>query len=137
MSRFPSNDTPTPSRSRDTPAWTRQQASGLTRTDETVTPIFYPPTEKIDPDLYIWDTWLLRNRDGSIAEVDGWRVFFSLTASAELLPGKRHDVATIRYFYSRDGKEWTSGGTVFDEQNVFGSRHWAGSALLDDDGQVY
>jgi len=131
-----SNDAPASLRSHETPAWTREQAAGLGRTDETVAPIFYPPTEKVDSDLHIWDTWLLRDRDGAIAEIDGWRVFFSLTASSDLLPGKRHDVATIRYFYSRDGKTWHTGGRVFDEANVFGSRHWAGSALLDD-GRVY
>ena len=121
---------------RDTPAWTRAQAMGLRRTDETVAPIFYPPAERIDPDLHIWDTWLLRDRNGEIAEIDGWRVFFSLTASAELLPGKRHDAATIRYFYSRDGRTWYTGDLVFEEANVFGSRRWAGSALYDD-GRVY
>lgn len=135
MNRSTSDDA-IPPRSRDTPAWTREQAAELRRTDDAVAPIFYPPAEKIDPDLHIWDTWLLRDRDGSIAEIDGWRVFFSLAASSDLLPGKRHDVATIRYFYSRDGKAWHIGGTVFDEANVFGSRHWAGSALYDD-GQVY
>ncbi|PSP65288.1 glycoside hydrolase family 68 protein [Halobacteriales archaeon QH_8_64_26] len=121
----------------DRPAWTRAQAAELRRTDETVSPVFYPPSERIDPDLHVWDSWLLRGRDGSIAEIDGWRVFFSLTAAAELLPGKRHDVATIRYFYSRDGRNWRTGGRVFEEANVFGSRHWAGSALYDEDGQVY
>jgi levansucrase len=128
-------DGPPPERE-EPPTWTRAQAAGLQRTDDVIAPVFYPPSERIDPDLHIWDTWLLRNREGEIAEIDGWRVFFSLTASADLLPGKRHDVAMIRYFYSRDGRNWRTGGEVFDEANVFGSRRWAGSALYDD-GQVY
>jgi len=122
--------------SRGTPCWTREQAAGIKRSDATVAPIVYAPEQETDDDVHIWDTWLLRNRDGSIAEIDGYRVIFSLSASEELLPGKRHDVATIRYFYSEDGKAWTCGGTVFDG-DAFGSRQWAGSALYDDDGTVY
>ncbi|MEF8869011.1 MAG: glycoside hydrolase family 68 protein, partial [Haloarculaceae archaeon] len=85
--------------------------------------------------VHIWDTWLLRDRDGTVAEVDGWRVFFSLTAPSDLLPGKRHDVATVRYFYSRDGRRWHPGGRVFSG-GALGSRQWAGSALYDD-GELY
>jgi len=118
-----------------TPRWTREQAATIERSDETVGPIVYPPEEETDDEVHIWDTWLLRNRDGSIAEIDGYRVIFSLSAPKELLPGKRHDVATIRYFYSADGKTWTCGGTAFDD-DAFGSRQWAGSALYDD-GTVY
>ncbi len=118
---------------RSIPQWRRSAAMQIERTDETVAPIVYPPTAEIGSDLHCWDTWLLRNRDGSIAEIDGYRVIFSLTAPAALLPGKRHDVATIRYFYSPDGRNWTCGGPVFADGAAFGSRQWAGSALYDDD----
>ncbi|MCH7659184.1 MAG: glycoside hydrolase family 68 protein [Euryarchaeota archaeon] len=123
-------------RKRATPRWTREQASKIERTSETVAPIIYPPTEDAAPDINGWDTWFLRTRDGSIASIDGWRVIFSLTAPADLLPGKRHDVAEIRYFYSRDGKNWHDGGPIFEDE-ALGSRQWAGSALLDEDGQIY
>jgi Levansucrase/Invertase. len=96
-----------------------------------------PP--EVDPagDVHVWDTWLLRDRHGEPATVDGQRVLFSLTAPGDLLPGKRHDVAEIRYFYSADGREWHDGGTVFDG-GALGQRQWAGSALLlDDDLYVY
>jgi levansucrase len=116
-----------------TSTWTRERASDIERTAEVTTPIIYPPNRPVDPDLYVWDTWPLRERDGSFAEVDGWRVVFALTASAEMLPGKRHDAATIRYFYSRDGREWTTGGPVFDTERSLGSRQWAGSAMYDRD----
>ncbi len=116
--------------------WSRQQAMGLERTDETTMPVVYPPESDQAPDIHIWDTWFLRRRDGSIAEIDGWRVIFSLSAPADLLPGKRHDVATIRYFFSRDGKRWHLGGRAFADGAAFGSRQWAGSALYDDDGTV-
>jgi len=124
-------------------AWTRAATDGLSRSDNTVSPIIYPPEESIDPDLHLWDTWFLRTRDGSIAEIDGYRVILALTSSSDLLPGKRHDVATIRYFYSSDGRNWETGGEIFADasgsiegEQPFGSRQWAGSALYDN-GTVY
>ncbi|WP_435359584.1 glycoside hydrolase family 68 protein [Haloarchaeobius sp. DFWS5] len=122
---------------RETPAWTRESAAGIARSEETVTPIIYPPTTETDPDYHVWDTWLLRNRDGSVATPGGYRVIFCLSAPAHLLPGKRHDVATIRYFYSRDGETWHRGGVAIEPDEAHGSRQWAGSALLDDDGTLY
>ncbi|NHN46911.1 glycoside hydrolase family 68 protein [Halostella sp. JP-L12] len=121
-----------------TAAWTRGQAREVARSDDVVAPVVYPPeTDPLSDDVHVWDTWILRDRDGSIATVDGYRVILSLTAPADVLPGKRHDLATIRYFYSRDGKQWRDGGPVFDADAAFGQRQWAGSALLDDDGAVY
>jgi levansucrase len=118
------------------PAWTRDHAAGLDRGDSTVAPIIYPPENGLDDDLHVWDTWLLRDRDGTPTEVGGCRVIFALTATSELLPGKRHDVATLRYFYSADGRDWETGGRVFSAGGELGSRQWAGSALHDD-GDVY
>ncbi|WP_224333693.1 glycoside hydrolase family 68 protein [Haloprofundus halobius] len=120
------------------PAWTREHAAAIERTDDTVAPIIYPPEAPVDSDLHIWDTWFLRERDGSIADIDGYRIVFALSSSSELLPGKRHDVATIRYFYSRDGENWKTGGSIFDvdEKGPLGSRQWAGSALYDQ-GTIY
>ncbi|MFC5367098.1 glycoside hydrolase family 68 protein [Salinirubrum litoreum] len=120
----------------ETPRWTREQAGLIERTDETTAPIVYPPAENLDPDHHIWDTWLVRERDGSIADVDGYRVVVALTADSDLLPGKRHDTATLRFYYSRDGRDWHLGGRVFPESTALGSRQWAGSALYDD-GDLY
>ncbi|WP_435183089.1 glycoside hydrolase family 68 protein [Halobellus sp. EA9] len=115
--------------------WTRTQAARIERTADNVAPVIDPPAEDPAADLHIWDTWLLRDRHGEIAEIDGWRVLFSLTAAEELLPGKRHDVAEIRFFYSRDGTDWRGGDRVF-EADALGQRQWAGSALYDD-GDLY
>jgi len=116
--------------------WSGEQAAGLRRTPENVAPVAGP--QSVDPaaDVHVWDTWLLRDRHGTVATIGegGWRVLFSLTAPADLLPGKRHDVATIRYFYSRNGRDWEIGGRVFDD--ALGQRQWAGSALYDD-GEIY
>jgi levansucrase len=121
---------------RGTSSWTREQAERIERNADNVAPIIYPPETDPFPELHIWDTWFLRTRDGSLADLNGWRVAVSLTAPADLLPGKRHDVATLRYFYSSDGQTWHRGGRVFEESEAFGSRQWAGSALYDD-GDLY
>lgn len=117
------------------PRWTAEQAADIRRTAGTVAPVIEPPSVDPASDVHVWDTWLLRDEHGAVATVDGFRVLFSLTAPVELLPGKRHDVARIRYFYSRDGREWHSGGVVFDGE-ALGQRQWAGSALYRD-GDLY
>lgn len=115
--------------------WTREQAASIERRRGNVAPTAGPPTVDPFPELHIWDTWLLRDRHGEIADVDGYRLALSLTAPADLLPGKRHDVAEIRCFYSGDGETWRDAGPVFDG-GALGQRQWAGSALYDD-GDVY
>jgi levansucrase len=120
----------------ETPRWTREQAAGIERTDDTTAPIVYPPAEPLDPEHHVWDTWLVRERDGSLADVGGYRVIVALTADSDLLPGKRHDTAALRFYYARDGREWHLGGRVFPDSTALGSRQWAGSALYDD-GDLY
>ncbi|MFW6317748.1 MAG: glycoside hydrolase family 68 protein, partial [Halorubrum sp.] len=115
--------------------WTRDQAASIERRHGNVAPSAGPPGVDPFPDLHVWDTWLLRDRHGEIADVDGYRLAFSLTAPADLLPGKRHDVAEIRCFYSGDGETWRDAGPVFDG-GALGQRQWAGSALYDD-GDLY
>ena len=100
--------------------WRREHVAGIERTVDTVASPTSPPADdstSADPasDVYVWDTWLLRGRNGEIATIDGWQVAFSLTATRELLPGERHDVAEIRCFYSADGRTWHDGGPVFGD----------------------
>ncbi len=120
-----------PVRSDGRSTWTREAAERLERTDRTVSPVIYPPETDAFDGLHVWDTWPLRNRDGSLAEIDGRRVILALTTADDLLPGKRHDVATIHYFHSTDGRSWTHGGPLFDG-DALGSRQWAGSAMYED-----
>ncbi len=115
--------------------WSRTQAADIERRADNVAPVIDPPETDPAEDVHVWDTWLLRTRRGAVASVDGYRVALSLSAPASLLPGKRHDTAEIRYFYSPDGREWHDGGPVFDG-GALGQRQWAGSALYDD-GDVY
>lgn len=120
-------------RNQDTTSnWTREHVSKIEMNkDNTAPKLNGDELEKITPDLHVWDTWPLRNRDGSIATINGYKIIFSLTAPSDLLPGKRHDVAEIRYFYSKDGKDWKLGGKVFNEGEALGTRQWAGSSMYD------
>lgn len=119
-------------------AWTRAQSEQIRITSTNVTNVINAPFPRISPDLNIWDMWPLMTKDGSVAELPGgWRVLFALSAPRSVLPGKRHDIARIAYFYSRNGYDWIQGGLLFEEGTAFGSRQWAGSAMLDDDGRIY
>ncbi|MBX0359531.1 glycoside hydrolase family 68 protein [Halobacillus sp. Nhm2S1] len=121
----------------DTSVWSWEDASKIERTEDNTAPqITEDEINDIAPDLYVWDTWPLRDRDGSVAKVNGYKVIFSLTAEKEgITPSERHGMAKIRYFYSKDGKDWKLGGLVYDPDKALGSRQWAGSAMLDD-GEV-
>ncbi|RPJ93987.1 glycoside hydrolase family 68 protein [Rummeliibacillus sp. TYF005] len=117
--------------------WTREQAERIRITRENSAPVISPPIPRISEDLWVWDMWPLQEKDGSIAVLPGgWRVLFTLSAPRSVLPNNRHDVARIAYFYSRDGLNWIQGGLVFEEGTAFGSRQWAGSAMIDN-GKIH
>jgi levansucrase len=111
--------------------WTRAEANKIELTDDTTAPVIGENSDSISDEYWIWDSWPLRNRDGSIVKINGWQIIFSLTASNDLVPGARHNEATIRYFYSRNGHDWQEGGKAFD--NPLGHHQWAGSAMYDQD----
>ncbi|WP_199616132.1 glycoside hydrolase family 68 protein [Paenibacillus alkalitolerans] len=114
--------------------WTREQVSKIELDESNTLPYTdIKKLEKMTPDYHIWDTWPLTDRDGSIASIKGWKVIFALSAPSDVLPGKVHDIATIRYFYSKNGKDWTFGGELFPAGTALGSRQWAGSAMTDGD----
>ena len=117
--------------------WTRAQAEEIRITQANSAPVIRPPIPRISEDLWIWDMWPLQEKDGSIAVLPGgWRVLFTLSAPRSVLPNNRHDVARIAYFYSRDGLNWIQGGLLFAEGTAFGSRQWAGSAMIDN-GRIH
>lgn len=114
--------------------WTREDVSKIElNQDNTLPNIDISKLDKLAPGYHMWDTWPLMDRDGNIASIKGWKVIFALSAPNDVLPGKVHDIATIRYFYSKNGKDWTLGGELFPKGTAFGQRQWAGSAMLDGD----
>ncbi len=119
----------------ETSVWSRQDAQNYDLSKNNTAPNI-DDVDEVAPDYWVWDTWPLRNRDGSIAQVNGYQVVFALTASKDYTWSGRHDHAAIRYFYSKNGKDWKMGGLAYDQDEALGSRQWAGSAMLDDDGKV-
>ncbi|KHE71100.1 levansucrase [Halobacillus sp. BBL2006] len=117
--------------------WTREDVTKIEQNvDNTAPQISKEDLEQIAPEYHVWDTWPLRNKNGSIATVNGYKIIMSLTAPSDVMPGKRHDIAEIRYFYSKNGKDWKLGGEVFEDGQALGSRQWAGSAMIDD-GRIH
>ncbi len=85
------------------------------------------------PELDLWDNWQLAHEDGRIAVVDGRQYWFFLSSPRFPDPGKRHDAARIRLAsLGTDG--WRDHGDCLPEGLSPGTREWAGSAVLHDDG---
>jgi levansucrase len=116
-----------------TAVWTRAQALKVAP-DPTNTKPRIPQNFPIMSDqVWVWDTWPLTNLNMRPITYQGWNVIFSLVAPRNVPFGDRHWYARIGYFYARDGKSWTYGGNVFPGDVRFGSREWAGSAVLNGD----
>jgi levansucrase len=116
-----------------TAVWSRAQALKV-MSDPTNTKPRIPDTFPIMSDkVWVWDTWPLTNLNTRPITYNGWNVIFSLTAPRTVPFGDRHWYARIGFFYARDGMSWKYGGDVFPAGRSFGSREWAGSAVLSGD----
>jgi levansucrase len=123
--------------SEKTSVWTWEDATKIQLNDTNVAPKieeFVNLAE--DANVWVWDSWVLRNRDTSLAQVNGYYALFSLIAPRSLAPEERHSNARIGYWYSQDGRNWTFAGRVFPEEDSLGSRQWSGGALYDK-GNLY
>ncbi|MGM0874699.1 MAG: glycoside hydrolase family 68 protein [Bacillota bacterium] len=120
-----------------TSVWSRQQAEKVTLTEETTAPKIDLEFDLVAPDQWVWDTWPLQNRDGSLAIVNGYRVAFALVAPRTLGWGDRHTEARIGMFYSKNGKDWTYAGIPYNYDNAKGYMQWAGTSMIDEKGKVH
>lgn len=130
-----------------TDRWTLEEAWGMNQTPELTTELItdWPRgEERTLPGYHIWDSWPVRNLDATVADVDGYTVFVHLSVPEDVVPGKRHDIAQLRYSYTNDGQNYTLGGLLFPgmhegvvEGVVLGSRNWAGSAVVTEEGELY
>jgi levansucrase len=117
--------------------WTAEHVRMISRNPgNTIPRVDFDEGVDLMPGYHQWDYWPILNMDGSIAIINGYRVMVVLTAPDTVLSGKRHDIVRHRYAISRDGLEWEDMGMVFNEDEILGSRQWAGSAYYDN-GMVY
>lgn len=91
------------------------------------------------PDLDLWDCWPLQHEDGRTVHSEGREWWFFLSAPQLRDPAARHDQARIRLLshdrLATDGQKWRDHGAVLTRAATPGTREWAGSAVLRDDGQ--
>lgn len=84
-------------------------------------------------DFDLWDCWPLAHEDGRIVEHLGRNWWFFLSAPMLPDPIDRHAQARIRLLsHGSDG--WRDHGNTFPDGLTPGSREWAGSAVLMNDG---
>ncbi|MCU1430985.1 MAG: Beta-fructofuranosidase [Actinotalea sp.] len=116
--------------------WTRAQALQIAANPSNTTPRIPEEFPIMTDEVWVWDTWPLSDLDMNPVSYGGWNVIFSLTAPRDIFFGDRHWQARIGYFYSDDGQSWIYGGHVFPEGSSLGSREWAGSTVVDENGTV-
>ncbi|WP_310534067.1 glycoside hydrolase family 68 protein [Novosphingobium sp.] len=87
------------------------------------------------PGIDLWDNWPLAHEDGRTVEHEGRQYWFMLSAPHFADPGLRHDAARIRLL-STGADGWRDHGNVLPDNAGPGSREWAGSAVLHDDGRT-
>jgi levansucrase len=93
-----------------------------------------PLAAPILPELDLWDCWPLQHEDGRTVNHGGRQYWFYLSAPRFDDPGKRHDTARIRLL-SLGADGWRDHGDAMPETHNPGTREWAGSAVLMDDGE--
>ena len=122
---------PMPNLSAAQPAFSAWRPTGYQRAEIAV--IEAADAAPIFPALDLWDNWPLAREDGSTAIVGGRQYWFFLSAPRLPDPGQRHDVARIR-LASLGDDGWRDHGNAQPDGLNPGTREWAGSAVLHDDG---
>lgn len=89
--------------------------------------------QPILPNLDLWDNWPLAHEDGRTVVHQGRQYWFFLSAPRFADPGQRHDAARIR-LASLGADGWRDHGNALPDHFNPGTREWAGSAVLHDDG---
>jgi levansucrase len=87
------------------------------------------------PGLDLWDSWPIQTRDGRLAEFDGAVLWMMLSARTLPDPALRHGEARIRLI-AQVGNDWIDCGNALPDGLAPGTREWAGSAILGEDGRT-
>lgn len=117
-------------------AWTASAVAAIAGQPTPATPLIDPAdVEPFIPGVDLWDLWPVQTRDGRIAPVARGALYMLLSAPVGPDPETRHGVARIRLMHEvADG--WRDLGPLLPDDHSPGSREWAGSAILSDDGAM-
>lgn len=118
------------------PRWTAEQVARIA--DAAVPTIPVIAAKDVRPLLSgvdLWDAWPVQMRNGTVADVHGAVLWMMLSAPALPDPAARHHAARIRLF-AQAGDSWHDCGNLLPDGLAPGTREWAGSAILDDDGRT-
>ena len=90
---------------------------------------------RVLPGIDLWDHWPIIDRHGRTVQFPGGPLVIALTAPMMPDPEARHAVARLRLMQQRaDG--WRDLGHLLPDDLNPGSREWAGTAVLEDDGKT-
>lgn len=106
-------------------------AIGTAPARNTIPPIDPAALPPILPGIDLWDLWPLQDADGATTLIEGWSLWFVLSAPVLPDPEERHHIARIRLLTHKDG-QWRDCGDALPDGFNPGSREWAGTALWRD-----
>jgi levansucrase len=115
-----------------TATWKRADALKVRRDPTNTKPRIPADFPVMNSTIWVWDTWPLVDLEGRPVSYRGWHIIFALVAPRNIGFQQRHQVATIGWFISRDGRSWSYQGEVFPGGRTAarGTRQWAGSSTL-------
>lgn len=85
------------------------------------------------PGYDVWDRWPVLREDGTLAKIAGGWLVIALAAAKAADPEDRHHIAQMRLFYVI-GARWHDRGPLLPPALSPGTREWAGSATLSQEG---
>ncbi|MHA6720595.1 glycoside hydrolase family 68 protein [Sphingomonas sp. RS6] len=111
--------------------WTPEHVAGIAPGDAAA-PVFRRAA-RVLPGIDLWDHWPVTDRRGRIVQFAGGPLVVALTAPVLHDPELRHGMARLRLAQiTEDG--WRDFGHLLPETLNPGSREWAGTTILEDDG---
>lgn len=101
----------------------------------TIPVIKHDDVRALIPGLDLWDAWPIQHRDGRTASFNGTALWMMLSSRVLPDPALRHGEARIR-LVAQSGTAWADCGNLLPDGFAPGTREWAGSAVLHDNGRT-
>lgn len=112
--------------------WTAAHVAAIG--DEHRAPLI-PERAPVLPGIDLWDHWPIIDRLGRTVEFPGGPMVIALTAPVMPDPEARHAVARLRLM-QKGSEGWRDFGHLLPDDLNPGSREWAGTAVLEEDGRT-